>query len=199
MLYLNYVQQLIYNAVVAIQAVTDTVVSDIDGLIDAAVTALEAYIDAAVLSIVGGDGDTLETLSDQIDGIASVSSSARKTVTFANTSGTVNIFTVTGWVQAKIFARCKTVVASAGGCNALLMLTAGATLIPNTDLTTLTGGELWYDITPTTVSDLINDSCFPYNISQSIDMVLSAQADSGVMEFYVEYTPMSSDGAVVAA
>jgi hypothetical protein len=69
--------------VASIQAKTDNLPSD-----PADQSAVEAAITAAVSAIRGADGDTLETLSDQIDGLGTTGTGAR-TVTITVNDGTI--------------------------------------------------------------------------------------------------------------
>lgn len=131
---------------------------------------------------------------------------ARKTVTFANTSGTVNLFTVTGRVAAYFVHVCTTSLASAGG-SALGVGTAEYTDSfggPIVDVTTVDAGMSidysngGFTATPNQVSLPFNTGYWLLN-GQDIIATLSAQVDSGVLEFYCFWTPLSADGNVVAA
>lgn len=189
MTYLNYVQSLIKTAV-------DSIVA----LLPSSTMSAATDVSTSESNIRGVDSDTLKTLSDQIDLITSPV--ARKTVTFSNSTGTVNVFTVTGFVKIKLHVRCKTDCVSAGGCNASLGITGStAEFIANTDITTLDAGEIWNDTTSDTKVERYYDAVFEYDLADGQDIIitLSAQTDSGVLEFAVEYLALSSDGAVVAA
>ena len=127
---------------------------------------------------------------------------ARKTVTFSNTTGTVNLFTVTGDVLVKIVAVCTTNVASAAAANVEVGI-AGSTgsIIPTTLSTDLADREIWHDNSPDSEIEAFSDASREYIISDGNDVVLtlSAQVDSGALNFYCIYTPLSTDGAVVSA
>ena len=126
---------------------------------------------------------------------------ARKTVTFANTDADVALFTVTGTVKARVFAVCTTNLASAAGCN--LTVNAGTTaIIAQTAATDIDAGEIWHDATPDAGVEL-GSVAAEYIIAAGADIAIDVenakQVDSGVLEFYCLYTPLSADGAVVAA
>ncbi len=196
MLYLNYIQELIKTAVDAIKAVSDLIP---DG---GAMTSIaqESTVGTPAGASVSADIAAVKTV---VDGIASSSGTPqRKTVTFSNTTGVVNLFTVTGFVRVKVYARCKTAVASVGGTNGSLgVVDEAAGFIADTDMTALAAGEVWKDTSPTEKLNMYNDAVFDYVLSDGQDVILtlSAQADSGVMEFAAVYEALSSDGAVVAA
>ena len=124
-----------------------------------------------------------------------------QSVTFANTTGTVDLFTVTGDVIVRLIPVTKTNLASAGACNAELGVTGTvAAMIAATDVTTMAAGELWHD----TASDSNVEAASvrkEYILTTGIDviMTLSAQIDSGVLAVYCQWTPLSVGATVVAA
>jgi len=125
----------------------------------------------------------------------------RQTITFANTSGTVNVFTVTGDVIIKVIGVCSTNCESGGACDIELGITGSvAALIASTDLTVLEAGDIWHDTTPDADNELLSVVAKHIVIGGAdVIITLSAQADSGVIEFYCLCTPLSADGLVVAA
>ena len=126
---------------------------------------------------------------------------ARKTVTFLNTDADVDLFTVTGTVFIKLVAVCTTNVASAAGCT--IGIDAGTVvIIPDTDCTLLAAGEIWHDATPDASVELLSimkEFIISNGVDIAIDVETAKQVDSGVVEFYCIYSPLSSDGAVVPA
>lgn len=126
---------------------------------------------------------------------------ATKTVTFSNTSGTVNLFTVTGDVIIRVVAVCTTNVAS-GAAGSVSVGIAGATdsILPSTLGTDLDAREIWHDNAPDSEIEALS-VLKEYIITDGNDVILtcSAQIDSGVIAFYAFAVPLSSDGAVVAA
>ena len=125
----------------------------------------------------------------------------RQSITFANTTGTVNVFTVTGDAIVRIIPICKTSLTSAGACNAELGVTGTvAAMIAATDVTTIDADEIWHDATSD--SDVEAESVSrDYIISGGADviMTLSAQIDAGVCAFYCHWVGLSTDANVVAA
>jgi len=125
----------------------------------------------------------------------------RQSLTFANDTGTMNVFTVTGDVMLEVIGVTKTNVASAGACNIELGVTGTvAAMIAATDATTLAAGEIWHDTASD--SDVEASSVWrSFTVSGGADVILtlSAQLDSGVVAFYCRWRPLSSDGKVVAA
>lgn len=125
----------------------------------------------------------------------------KKSLTFANDTGTVNVFTVTGDVGVRIFPICKTNVASAAAGNIELGTSNDVNaMIASTIGTELDANDIWIDSTPTTEIEAL-DTSRDYIISNSDDVILtlSAQIDSGVVDFVCYWFPISDDGLVVAA
>jgi hypothetical protein len=125
----------------------------------------------------------------------------KKEQTFANTTGTVNLFTVTGDVIVRIIAVTKTNLTSAGACNAELGVTGTvAAMIAATDVTTLDVGEIWHDATSDSNVEALS-TMKEYILTTGIDviMTLSAQIDAGAMTLYCLWTPLSDGASVVAA
>jgi hypothetical protein len=125
----------------------------------------------------------------------------RKALTFSNTTGPVTLFTLTGDVIARLIAVCTTSCASAGGCNGEIGIT-GATdaILATTDMTTLAAREIWHDATPDAEIELLavmKDVII--TDGNDILLTLSAQVDSGAIQVYCFWTPLSVDGAVTAA
>lgn len=126
---------------------------------------------------------------------------ADKTLTFSNDTGTVNLFTVTGDVIVRIIPVCTTNVASAADGYIEMGITADAdAIIASTQATELDAREIWNDSVSSREIEVV-DSIRGYIITDGNDIILtlSAQVDSGVIEFYCFWTPLSSDGKVVTA
>lgn len=127
-----------------------------------------------------------------------------KTYTFVTaTTGTVDthkIFTVTGVVRVKLYAVCITGLVTHTGTIEVGTPASTAGLIAQTAAGDLIAGEIWDDATPTTKIE--PDSNIPEVIigdGADISIKIATDAvDSGVIDFRLEYTPISSDGAVVA-
>ena len=126
---------------------------------------------------------------------------ARKAVTFINTAADVPLFTVTGTVIIKLVAVCITNLASAGTCT--IGVDAGtAALIVDTACTLLAAGEIWHDVTPDAsveLTSVMKEYIIANGVDISLDLEAAHQVDSGVLEFYCIYIPLSANGAVVAA
>jgi hypothetical protein len=123
----------------------------------------------------------------------------RKSVTFANTAGHLHLFTVTGDVLVVLAAVGKGVCASAGGCNASVGITGStAAIIALTNVTLINVSEIWHDNSP---DAYIEDSSvlkrFIITGSNDILLTLSAQADSGQIDFDCFWTPLSAGATVV--
>lgn len=202
MLYINGSQQTINTTVTTI----DTNVSTLNTNLGSPTTPV-----SDTLSIVDTNVDTLltnvATIDTVVDNIYTDTQNLlggaylRKTLEFANTTGTQALFTITGTVKIQLFAVCKTNLESAGGCNIKLTTTSAFEFIAYTDCTTLEAGEVWNDTTSTTKIERFYDAVFEYVIGDGADvqLELSAQVDSGLMDFYLKVEKLSADAAAVVA
>ena len=143
----------------------------------------------------------LDNIAIALDGLQKAGGNGKqraiKTVTFANTAVDEVLFVVTGTVIVRLIAVCKTNVASAGGCNIGVDCGAAA-MIADTDCTLLAAGEIWHDATPDAVAELIT-VMKEYVICGTnivLDVETAKQVDSGVIDFYCVYAPLSADGSV---
>lgn len=119
-------------------------------------------------------------------------------LTFANDTGAIVIYQVTGDVIVRIVAVCKANVESVAAANIELGV-AGATsaIIATTVATDIDAGDIWHDATPD--SDIEALSVMKdFIIVEGADIILtlSDQVDSGEITFYCFWTPLSSDGVV---
>jgi hypothetical protein len=124
-----------------------------------------------------------------------------KSLTFSDTTGAQALFTVTGDVILRVFGICKVNLASDGGCN-IEVGVAGATsqFITTTDATAVDANEIWHDATPDASIEADTVSA-TYIVSNGQDIILtpSAQIDSGRIDFYCQWRPLSTDASVVSA
>jgi len=167
-------------------AAVKTAIDTVDSYVDTEVAAIKTETDKIAGFIAGG-------------GIGS--GIVRKTVTFSDTGEDVDLFTVTGDVIVRLVAVCSTVVASVGGAN--IGVDAGTVaLIADTDCTLLAEGEIWHDASPDASVEAVS-VMKEYIVANGTDITLdienAKQVDSGVLNFYCIYTPLSSNGAVAAA
>jgi len=190
----------------------DVIGNKTDAAVSAATTdkSLMGYIkgiltDTAVIGALGAGLTALATQTS-VDAIAdSVGSPAViKAVTFSNTAAGFTLFTVTGDVKVKVIAICKTTCASAAGANVSIKSTSGAagSIIAVTDVTLIAQNEIWHDATPDSQIELTSvEKDYILSGSDNIDFGLepAKQVDSGAITFYCFWTPLSADGAVVAA
>lgn len=126
---------------------------------------------------------------------------AEKTITFANSTGTVSVFTVTGMVAVQIIPECTTNVASAAAADITLGVSGDTdAMIAATTATDLDANNIWIDASPDSNIEAQSTSR-DYIIGNSDDVILtlSAQVDSGVLVFRCLWKPISADGKVEAA
>jgi hypothetical protein len=130
-----------------------------------------------------------------------VANKVTSTITFSNDSGTVTVFTVTGDVKVKVTPICQTNIASAAdGYLELGIASDVDAMIASTQGTAIGADEIWNDTSPTSdIEPTDSERCYTIAGGADIILTLSAQIDSGVITFYCEWEPLSSDGCVVAA
>lgn len=125
-----------------------------------------------------------------------------KRFTFDSTAATAqDLFTVTGDVIMRVFGICKTAVVSAAAAN-LIVGTATTTnlFLASTVGSAIIANEIWHDNSPDATAELDSVS-LPYIISNGQDVILTPSqiVDSGVIDFYCQWRPLSNDADVVAA
>lgn len=124
-----------------------------------------------------------------------------KSKTFANSTGPISLFTVTGDVIMRVFGIVKTACASAGACTGSIGVSGNTQIfVPTTDMTTLAINEIWVDATPTTTIEADSSSVNYINSNgQDVILTLSAQVDSGAITFYCQWRPLTASSKVEAA
>jgi len=126
------------------------------------------------------------------------------TKTFSHTAGggdvgTVALFTVTGLIKCKLYARCTTNMAGASATIAVGVTGSTAGLIAQTTATNLIAPELWHDATPDAPLELSSVSTEKILNGNIFLTVGTANLTAGVIEFTLVYLPISPTGAVVSA
>lgn len=127
--------------------------------------------------------------------------SASKSITYAagttGATGATTLFTVTGVVAMKIFAVCSSDLTS-GGAATLEVGVSGntAALIAQTTATNIDNGEIWVDTSPATVEALPTHSIVINDVIQTIG---TTTVTGGTLTYYCLWSPISTDGNVVAA
>ncbi len=124
-----------------------------------------------------------------------------KELTFDDDTGTLTLFTVTGDVVVYLIPVVTTSVTSIASANIRLGVT-GLTdaIIADTLSTDLDAREIWISAGPDSEIEPL-DSTRSYIITDGNDILLtlSAQVDAGAITFYCFWSPLSSDGILVAA
>ena len=122
-------------------------------------------------------------------------------ITFANSTGTVSVFTVTGDVLVRIIPVITTDLVPNTSANLRLGVVGNTdAMIVDSDVDDLDERGIWIDQTPDNEiepTDRIRD----YIIADGNDVVLtlSAQVNSGVIRFYCFWTGLSAGSSVVSA
>jgi hypothetical protein len=146
-----------------------------------------------------------------IEYASNVDSDALKTVTFDGTANTgavgdVPLFTVTGDILVVTLVPICTTLLTEGGATAELELgvTTNTTLfIAQTQPIDIDANEIWQDATPTASSEALVAALQNIVVIGGADDILATvvndTVDTGVINFYLRWRPLSSDGLVVPA
>lgn len=112
------------------------------------------------------------------------------------------VFTVTGEVLIHaIFGICETTVTGAGTIE-LGVSGNTAVLVAQTTAADLIANEIWIDATPTTTIEQIDLTGLSFVVANGQDvqfLIGAADVTAGKINFYCIWSPLSIDGAVVAA
>lgn len=169
-----------------------TVLSLQNGSDGGAITSTAAEVDAAI------DGEAaaaaLVTPSNKAanDGTGVVTAMAA-TALAGGVSATRTLFTVTGLVLAKVFARCSEDLAGATATISVGTATSAAGIIPSTVATTIDANGYWYN----TAYELKEVSWPNLRAQDIIQTVGTAAITDGELTYYCVWSPISANGKVV--
>lgn len=120
----------------------------------------------------------------------------------AGAVGTIDLFSVTGTVKAKIIAVCSTNLVSAGGGTLEVGVTGStAGLIAQTTGTDIDAGEIWHDATPDSPIESSSISVEKI-IANGLDIfatVGTGDITAGAIKFMLLWKPVSQDGDILPA
>lgn len=116
------------------------------------------------------------------------------------------LFTVTGLIQCKLIAVCKTSCTGAGSTDEVGITGATAIFMPTTTMTSLDAGHVWLnDATPASYFIVGEEQAaadnLPIYVLNGNDIILTtktANTEAGVVDFYLIWSPLSDDASVVA-
>jgi hypothetical protein len=113
------------------------------------------------------------------------------------------VFTVTGEVLIHaLFGVCKASLTSGGAATIELGVSGNtAVFVAQTTATDLITNEIWIDASPTTTVEQIDltSRSFVITANQDIDFLIGgADLTAGTVNFYCVWSPLSTDGALVA-
>ncbi len=125
---------------------------------------------------------------------------ASKAITYsALTTGAVGLttlFTVTGTVAVRVFAVASGTDLTGSGTLEVGISGNTAAVIAQTAATAIDVGEIWLDTTPATVEALPSILIVAGDIIQTIG---TNTVTAGTLTYYCLWTPITSDGNIVAA
>ncbi len=122
-------------------------------------------------------------------------------ITFSTSTGTVNVFTVTGDVIIRIIPVITTDVVPNTTANIRLGVVGNTdAMIVDSVSADLGARGIWVDQTPDNEIEAV-ERIRDYIVTDGNDVVmtLSAQVNSGVIRFYCFWSPLSGDGKVVSS
>lgn len=114
-------------------------------------------------------------------------------------SPTQTLFTVTGVVAVKLFARCTENLAGATATVRAGTALSNAGLLASTTATDIDANEIWHDATPDAsieAATVLTERLVAQDIIQTVG---TAAVTDGTLIYYCMWRPISSDGAVAAA
>ena len=116
-------------------------------------------------------------------------------------AGALTMFTVTGVVEVVVYGVCTTGLTSGGAATVELGVAGNtAVLIALTTATDLIANEIWQDATPTTTVEQISvDTTRKFVVTNGQDIILTiatAALTAGIVDFYLWWRPVSTDGLV---
>lgn len=118
---------------------------------------------------------------------------------FDGTGNPCTLFTVTGVVSVKLFAKCTTNVAGASSTLSVGTALSNASLIALTTATGLAANEIWHDNSPDAsieLSSVLTERIVTQNIIQTAG---TANVTSGALTYYCIWKPISAGSSVTAA
>lgn len=168
------------------------------GVDSGTITSTAAQVDAAIDALPAAAALVTPANKAANDGTGVVTAMAATALT-GGKSPTATLFTVTGVVGVKLFARCTESLAGATATVAAGTALTTAGLIAQTTGTDIDINEIWHDATPDASVELttvLTEKIVAQDIIQTIG---TAAVTDGTLVYYCTWRPISSDGAVVAA
>lgn len=134
--------------------------------------------------------------------ITTLGLTASKTITFDGSTGTgavgsVTLFTVTGTVAVNVFGICTTNLAGASATVEVGTASSTAAICNQQTATDVDAHMVWHDAVLAVGGQVAGHT---HPVDQNISLKVATQnVTGGAMTFYCTWTPLSSDGNVVAA
>jgi hypothetical protein len=113
--------------------------------------------------------------------------------------GTTTLFTVTGTVAVRVFGVCGLTLVGAATLEVGISGATAVILAQIADATTLATDEIYTDATPTTKVEALPGILIIGAGQDIIQTIGSTAITAGQLTYYCLWTPISSDGNVVAA
>lgn len=135
--------------------------------------------------------------------ITTLGLTATKSITYAagttGATGATTLFTVTGDVVVRVFAKCTSDLTSGGAATLEVGISGNtAALIAQTTATGIDSGEIWQDTSPASVMALAGQFTLVGG-TDIIQTIGTTTVSGGTLTYFCLWAPISSDGNVVAA
>ena len=164
---------------------------------------------ATISSSVYRDANRVPLVNEGVITKRSVTFAGATADAWGNDGGALDggvLFTVTGLIKAKLIAVCSVDCTGAGSTDEVGITGATAILMPVTTMTNLDLGEIWLNnATPATyfISGAETDAAgnLPEYILNGSDIIMTtktADTEAGQVDFYLIWSPLSTDADVVA-
>lgn len=175
-------------------AITVSLATDGAGVI----TSTAAEIDAAIDALPAAAALVTPANKAANDGSGVVIAMAATPLT-GGLDPTATLFTVTGVVAVKVFGRCTESLAGATATVEVGTALTTAGLIAQTTGTNIDINEIWHDATPDASVEAITVLTEKIVAQNIIQTVATAAVTDGTIVYYCLWSPISSNGNVVAA
>ena len=127
---------------------------------------------------------------------------ASKAITYVGATtgatGATTLFTVTGAVAVRVFGICGLTIVGAGTLEVGISGDTARILAQIADATVLATDEIYLDATPTLKVEALPAELIVSNGQDIIQTIGSTALTAGIVTYYCLWTPLSSDGNVVA-
>lgn len=129
---------------------------------------------------------------------------ATKAITYVagttGATGAATLFTVTGDVVVRLFAKCTSDLTSGGSATIEAGISGNtAALLAQTAFSVIDAGEIWVDATSPATVEALPGQFILVGGTDIIQTIGTTTITGGVLTYFCLWTPLSEDGNLVAA